>query len=216
MKSKIMGFVGVDVQDTILYLSRIFRNMGKRVLMADYSESQALYYSIPFIPGMDAYSDMIEYRNTYFTCGPLEEKQMKEFDVVLVFFGFEVCREFQFCTHVIYTTDYEKNHLERLADIRHETAEYQQLVYRNAGQSGRVSKPALKLDAVREECQYICNDSRREKSLRVQCQYNDNFGFQGISAAFRNYLKETVAAVFPAETKDKSFRRSFYQAETGV
>ena len=38
MENKIIGFVGLDVQDTILYLSRIFYHMGKRVLMADYSE----------------------------------------------------------------------------------------------------------------------------------------------------------------------------------
>lgn len=217
MENKIIGFVGLDVQDTILYLSRIFYHMGKSVLMADYSESQALYYSIPLISGMDADSMLIEYRDTFFTCGPIREKEMQRFDVVMIFFGFEVCAELDCCTHIIYTTDYEKNHIEKLGNLKHQGKEYSQLVYRNAGKTWDIPEYGLPLAAgIREECRYICNDSSREKALRFQCQYNEVYGFRGISAAFRKYLKATVRAVFPEEAAQKKFQVCFKRAEMGA
>lgn len=217
MENKIIGFVGLDVQDTILYLSRIFYHMGKRVLMADYSESQALYYSIPLIPGTDAYAGLVEYRGTYFTGGPIREKEYGKFDVIMIFFGFAARREMERCTHMIYTTDSEKNHTERLREVSSENApgenaEYSQLVYRNAGRSVKEGR-AL---SVREVCQYSCNDNSREKKLRMKCQYNEIFSFRGISAKFRHYLEETVRAVFPEEGMGKAFSESFRRAQEGL
>lgn len=216
MENKIIGFVGLDVQDTILYLSRIFYHMGKSVLMADFSESQALYYSIPLITGADAYSTIVEYRGTFFTCMPIEEKEMKAFDVVMVFFGFEIGRGAAYCSHMIYTTDKEKNHIEKLCRLKKENYEYNQLVYRNAGKRKRLEYEPLLAAGIREECQYICNDSTKEKELRFQCQYNELYGFHGISAAFRKYLKDTVRAVFPEEAAKKEFHACFRRAEMGV
>ena len=217
MNSKVIGFVGLDVQDTILYLSRIFRHMGKSVLMADYSESQALYYCIPMIPGTDAYAARVEYRGTYFTIGPIREKEYGDFDVIMIFFGFEARRETKYCTHMIYTTDGEKNHVERLSRVKGEEADYSQLVFRNAGrvQRGMGEAGYVPAGMVREACQYTCNDSARERRLRMQCQYNEIFSFQGISARFKRYLFDTVRAVFPGEVSGKKFEESFRKAQMG-
>lgn len=218
MKNKVIGFAGLDVQDTILYLSRIFYHMGKRVLMADYSESQALYYSIPMIPGTDAYTTHVEYRGTYFTSGPVREKDWEDFDVIMIFLGFEARREVKYCTHMIYTTDCEKNHLERLEELRGVPAQYSQLVYRNAGKAEHYLEDMSFSfhGAVREACRYTCNDSPREKKLRMQCQYNEIFSFKGISGAFRRYLFDTVRAVFPEESAGKEFAESFRRAQQGM
>lgn len=217
MKSKVIGFVGMDVQDTMLYLSRIFYHMGKSVLMADYSESQALYYCIPMIPGTDAYTAQVEYRGTYFTSGPIRERDYEAFDVIMIFFGFEARREVRCCTHMIYTTDGEKNHIERLEEVKGAAADYSQLVFRNAGRrqydSEDISRPLC--GAVRETCEYTCNDSGREKRLRMQCQYNEVFSFKGISARFKKYLFETVRAVFPKEGEGRKFEECFKRAQQG-
>lgn len=216
MKSKVIGFVGLDVQDTMLYLSRIFRHMGKSVLMADYSESQALYYCIPMIPGTDAYTARVEYRGTYFTSGPIREKDYGDFDVIMIFFGFEARREAKYCTHLIYTTDGEKNHVERLKQVKEGEADYSQIVFRNAGRVRHgMGEAGLPAGMVREACQYTCNDSARERRLRVQCQYNGVFSFKGISARFKRYLFETVRAVFPGEVSGREFEESFRRAQTG-
>lgn len=216
MKNKIMGFVGLDVQDTILYLSRIFYHMGKSVLMVDFSESQALYYSMPFIPGLDAQNAMVEYRSTYFTCKPLQEKEMEAFDVILFFFGFKLCPEINYCTHLVYTTDCDKNHIDKISNIKNHEKEYKQLVYRNAGNKWLKAYKLPLAEEIREECQYIHNDSRREKRLRLQCQYNEIFGFRGLSGSFKRYLKDTVKAVFPEESEGKGFQGCFKRAEMGI
>lgn len=217
MKSKVLGFVGMDVQDTMLYLSRVFWHMGKRVLMADYSESQALYYCIPMIPGTDAFTVQVEYRGTYFTSGPIRERDYEAFDVIMIFFGFEERREVQKCTHMIYTTDSEKNHVERLRQVLGGYAGYSQIVFRNVGKKryhGQVPEEPLP-GMVRESCAYTCNDSAKEKRLRVQCQYNEVFSFKGISAQFKKYLADTVRAVFPGEGEGKAFEESFRRAQLG-
>ncbi len=217
MKSKVLGFVGMDVQDTMLYLSRIFYHMGKRVLMADYSESQALYYCIPMIPGTDAYTVQVEYRGTYFTSGPVREKDYEAYDVIMLFFGFEGRREVHNCTHMIYTTDDEKNHVERLWQMVGGCAGYSQIVFRNAGRRkhyGQVQEGSFP-KMVRESCAYTCNDSAKEKRLRVQCQYNEVFSFKGISAQFKKYLVDTVRAVFPGEGQGKGFEECFRRAQLG-
>lgn len=216
MNSKVIGFVGLDVQDTMLYLSRIFLHMGKRVLLADYSESQALYYSIPLVQGMNAQSMLIEYRDTFFTCVAITEKELREFDVILLFFGFMKRRELELCTHMIYTTDFERNHLEKLPELRGNKKEYIQLVYRNTGRQKQGGKQFPFAAEIKEDCQYYCNDSSREKRLRRQCQYNDAYGFRGISSGFRRYLYDTVKAVFPEEAMGKEFAASFRRAEMGV
>ncbi len=215
LKSRVVGFVGLDVQDTVLYLSRIFYHMGKKVLMVDYSESRALYYSIPLIPGLDIYSMIEEYRGMYFTCGKIGKKELEAFDAVLIFFGFTERIELQLCSHLVYTTDYEKNHLERLMLLKQEGVVFTQLVYRNTGKHPWKT-PKLYEVRVCEESLYYCNDNRREQKLRRQCQYNDSYGFHGISAAFRKYLLDTVKAVFPEEATGKEFAESFHRAEMGV
>lgn len=217
MNSKVMGFVGLDVQDTMLYLSRIFYHMGKRVLLVDYSESQALYYSIPVVQGTDAYSMFVEYRDTFFTCKTMTEREMEDFDIIMFFFGFMERKELKLCSHIVYTTDFEKNHMEKLAALQGDGKEYIQLVYRNAGRKWQTEGKMFPLAVgVREDCQYYCNDSNREKRLRRQCQYNDAYGFRGISANFRRYLCETVKAVFPEEASSREFVASFRRAEMGV
>lgn len=213
MECKVIGFIGLDVQDTILYLSRIFHQMGKRVLMADYSESQALYYCIPMIPGTDDYAEAVEYRGTYFTRGLLRQEDYKEYDVIMIFFGFAQREELKSCTHKIYTTDGEKNHVERLKESAEGGADYLQLVYRNAGHEKYEGQA---LGTVRESCQYSCNDSTREKKLRIQCQYNELFSFRGISSNFKRYLEETVRAIFPEESAGKEFAEHFRRAQQGA
>ncbi len=217
MKNRVIGFVGLDVQDTVLYLSRIFHHMGKSVLMADYSGSQALYYCIPMIPGTDAYTTLVEYRGTYFTSGPIREKDYENFDVIMIFFGFEERREVRNCTHMIYTTDGEKNHVERLKEIKGGYADYSQIVFRNAGRTQHYMEDVKRpfYGAVREACAYSCNDSGKEKRLRIQCQYNEVFSFRGISARFKKYLFETVRAVFPEESGGKEFEECFKRAQQG-
>lgn len=216
MEHKVIGFMGLDVQDTILYLSRIFHQMGKRVLMADYSESQALYYCIPMIPGTNDYTEQVEYRGTYFTRGPVCQENCEKYDVIMIFFGFVPRSEIKFCTHMIYTTDCEKNHMERLKEIEGGEADYFQLVYRNAGEkyTDRMVRPLA--GTVREACQYSCNDSTKEKKLRIQCQYNEIFSFRGISSHFKKYLWDTVRAVFPKECEEKEFAEHFRRAQEGA
>lgn len=215
MKGKVVGFVGVDVQDTILYLSRIFLQMGKRVLMADYSESQALFYSIPFLEGINVYTGYAEYRSTFFTCKPLSENDLLEFDVIMIFFGFCLRTEIKDCSHIIYTTDGEKNHMDKIASYRKKGSEYTQLVYRNVKNSIGMMSLETSFLAVKESCRYYRNDNKKEKKLREQCQYNDIFDFRGISSNYRNYLQKTVQAVFPEEGAGNSFALQFKKAEMG-
>ena len=220
MNNRIIGFGGLDVQDTILYLSRIFLQMGKRVLMADYSESRALYYSVPFIPGTDTCSELVEYRGTFFTCRAMNRNELAEFDVSMLFLGFSTGDKLGLCTHIIYTTDGERNHIQRLAELPEHGKGYRQLVFRNAG--GRRSKGYF-TDCggkgsgmtVCEMPAYYCNDSIREKKLREQCQYQNKFGFRGLSRSYKNYLKATVQAVFPEEVLTPGFAGCFRRAEMG-
>lgn len=211
-----MGFVGIDVQDTILYLSRIFYHMGKSVLMVDSSESQALYYSMPLIPGADAGNAILEYRGTYFTCKPLQKKEMEAFDVVMFFFGFTPGTKMNDCTHLIYTTDCNKNHMDKISDIGNYEIEYKQLVYRNAGKGWLEGYQLPLAEEIRAECQYMHNDNSRERRLRLQCQYNEIYGFRGLSGNFKRYLKDTAKAVFPKESGGKEFQSCFKRAEMGI
>ncbi len=220
MNNRIIGFVGLDVQDTILYLSRIFFQMGKRVLMADYSESRALYYSVPVIPGTDTCSELVEYRGTFFTTRAMGRNELAEYDVSLLFLGFSAGDRLGLCTHIIYTTDGERNHIQRLAALSEHGKGYRQFVFRNAGGRrgrGRLADFGMKESgmAVCEESAYYCNDSIREKRLREQCQYQNRFCFRGLSRSYKDYLKATVRAVFPEEALAPGFAGCFRRAEMG-
>ncbi|MDE7300207.1 MAG: hypothetical protein K2N94_15525 [Lachnospiraceae bacterium] len=220
MENKIIGFVGLDVQDTILYLSRIFLQMGKRVLMADYSESRALYYSVPIIPGTDTRLETVEYRGTFFTSRHLSRTELEQFDVSMLFLGFAAGTELDLCTHIVYTTDGERNHIQRLAEIPKQEGPYRQLVFRNAAEGwGRLLSADQRQReaglAVCEEPAYYCRDSGREKRLRAQCQYQEKFRFRGLSRSYKGYLKATVRAVFPEEASGPGFADCFRRAEMG-
>lgn len=47
MESRILGFIGSDKYDIILYLSQIFRTLEYKILIVDCSENRALSYCIP-------------------------------------------------------------------------------------------------------------------------------------------------------------------------
>lgn len=212
---RIVGFVGVDVQDTILYLSRILLHMGKKVLMVDHSISEALLSSIPLIPEYDVYHGKAEYRGTFFTCDKVSEKDLDEYDVILLFLGFEISNDLELCTHVIYTTDDEKNHMDKLMKTGMKSGDYRQLVLRNVSLKNKYRTEAATVGTVREECCYVRNDNRTEKKLRADCQYRNSFSFRGISAGYKKYLRDTIEALYPFETAKKEFIKIYKKAEAG-
>ncbi|MBH1940631.1 hypothetical protein I5677_06995 [Mobilitalea sibirica] len=120
MASNIIAYVGMDSFDVMLYLSRLLSVLGKKVLLIDHSETLSLTYSIPQPEGVSCKSDIIHYRGIEFTTMVVADEVIKEYDDVLIAYGYT--RQFQdihYCNRIIYVTNlYRYNH-ERLLKLRH-------------------------------------------------------------------------------------------------
>lgn len=217
MELKIIAFIGIDIVDTILYLSRICNSFGSNVLIADYSPSELLEYCIPNHAEVDMKKEIIDYRGVDYTKKELTKKETQNYDLIFLNLGFKNTKRKAFdITHKIYTTDMHKANVMKLYDICDNSCDYRQLVVR-----GKVGK-SINLDyyvrllneKISMTHSYYHRYSEMDVKNSFQCEYNDKFTFQAVSNDFKDYLFELVTMLYPEESR-RDIKKNIKRAERG-
>lgn len=214
--NKVIAFVGIDVADTILYLSRICHNFGSKVVILDYSESGRLRSSVPVAEQIDLDRDCFDYRGVDYTRKVMEEEEQKQYDVVLINLGFKASSYIKHCNYWIYTTDLHKNSIEKLYEISDCSGKAFQLVIRKRKKERQYVKEELKKIAVKLNTENVVEQYYHwnDENVLLQSEYQDCFTFEELSSDFKDYLVQLTKTIYPDVLK-KVLLKNMKRAERG-
>ena len=240
MGTKMIGFLGGDKYDILLYLSKILNRLNKKVLLVDYSENRALTYSIPSVlleqPIYTVYknsnkayeeavrnTESISYQEIDFLFEPKYEELEaleEQYDVILIDFGYQVFSKFlSRCEEIFLCLDPKLHHiiqLKPLAKISTDFKDHIHLIFR------QVYDCKINVSFVCEELGmefpkdhiYTYYEETLDMKYCIDSQYNHVYHFMKISKGLKECLMYLIRTMYP----DLSYRdlKSAYRiARTG-
>ena len=225
MDSKMIGFLGVDKYDLILYLSRILYQMHKKVLLIDCSQSKALTYSIP-IPNQilceESDSYVISYRGVDFTKNHILTKDLlkryqEEYDLVIIDFGFNKDHELiQNCTHIVLVIDQKLHNWKGLKEVLiPKECQVFLVLYEIYGckislfyilEELLIAIPTDNIFEVSQECVDI--------KQSIDCQYNDIIRFHRLTKPYERLLYCLITSLYP-DHNPKQKTKAYLKAKNG-
>jgi len=217
MVSNVIGFIGIDNYDIILYLSRILNTIGKKVLIIDYSYTDALTTCIPVPEGLNVYDDIIDYRDVDYTKKCFEEDYLNEYDDILINFGFHYIEHVAaVCNYIIYSTDLQKHNIDSLRSIPFIRDGKKQLIIRDMVDSK--INPTYIIDLLQME--FLKDDvygfelDALDMKYKILIQYDTIFEFKRITKYLKSYLTDTLKKLYP-NIAHKELREALKKAERG-
>lgn len=219
MANNIVAYIGYNSFDIILYLSRVLQKAGRRVLIVDYSEAEALTYSIPQIDGIDTNKDIMTYRRVDFTRMIIIEETAKIYDDILIDFGFSrPIINLSLITKVVYVSNMFRYNLNRLCNIKYydELQISKELLIREATDLKIPIESMTEIIDKQITMQGISLLYLDEKDYEnsLVCHYNQTFCFTRISGMLRGYLLKTASDLC-GNVSDKQILTAYAKARKG-
>lgn len=224
----VIGFVGTDKHDIISYLAQILQVAGRKVLLIDDSETQALHCSIFYPIAMNPTINSVEYNNfTFVSKKPLANvEELEKFTDIIIDFGYHVSHpDLQHCTFVNFVTDLQKHNALRLLNVKvpervnrpERSIEVKKtLLIRDIVKCKITSdyiKELTKSLGVTDENSYLVELDETDYILKLHSQYNSVYQFKQLSNHFKSYLESVVQKEF--ELNDSDFYKLWKIAEGG-
>lgn len=222
MGDNVIGFIGSDKYEFILYLSRILYHLGKKVLMVDYSEKFVLSQCIPKPEKLNHkdYKDYIDYCGVDFIKGiDLKENWKTEYDVVLIDFGFHPDAEtITYCTKLIYVTDLQLQNVNRMKSFLSETCYTADAAFVIKDVVDCKITPEFILEQLEQEFDenqtYILYQDSFDTKYRILCQYNLKYNFGRLSKPTKIFLKDLARGSLQTQD-EKGLKEAYKKAERG-
>lgn len=219
MEANVIGFIGSDKYELILYLSRILFHLGKKVLLVDYSESEALYQCIP-IPEILCENDVnIDYRGIDFIQGQyFNLNKQQQYDVILMDLGFgDERKSLPQCTKIMYVTDLQLHNVRRIKNLVYAEDIDKYLIIKDVFQCK--IKPEFILTQLDEEIDmghvYILYQDTLDSKYKIQSQYNLKFSFGKLSRPTKFFLKDFTRQL-NNNLDEKRLNNAYRKAERGI
>lgn len=193
--SKMIGFVGSDKVEIILYFARILQSLGKKVLLQDLSESQALTYCTckEYVTASRRRSIRYTYHDIDFDCSN-KIKERKYYDYILVDFGYQKFDEIELCDEIWIFTDIQCHNIMRLKEFSFDKNQKRILIIKDFV-NGKISKKYImseleNLELAREA--YILYLDKEDFKLAIDCQYNNLSYFDKLSEEYFDLFIEQL------------------------
>lgn len=217
-----IGFAGIDKYDIILYLARILKHLGKKVLIVDGSETGALVSCIPYPVGLDG--TVIDYRGIYFINLCKYEEDLfgriltMDIDIALIDYGYCMREmEAEFLNQIIYVTDQQKHNVDRLIPMTGFKNNDKRLVIRDVtsykyglkciiNELGLSGMPANNISIIfMDEVDTRC---------KLRCQYEIKTSFRKLSLPAKKTINALLSGIVH-EIGWKEIRSAYRKAERG-
>lgn len=218
MVGNVIGFIGSDKYDLILYLSRILLHLGKKVLLVDYAESEALYQCIPIPEILREDNRFIDYRGIDFIQGQYYKSNMRQqYDAVLIDLGFNDENEIMLqCTKVLYVTDLQLHNVRRIKNLENIKNINKYVVIKDVFQCK--IKPEFILEELGQGIDmdhvYILYQDSLDLKYKIHSQYNHRFSFGKLSRPTKYFLKDIVKQM-DHNLNEKRLNNAYRKAERG-
>lgn len=190
--NSIIGFIGIDAYDIILYLARISCNSNEKVLLVDNSLSKSLLSCIPGLNELNVNSDYIDFRGIDFTTIPLENVNSDEYDKIFVYYGlYNTSNKYSICNHYILVTDIQLHHLLAIKELRLDVKKVMHVIIKDVYEIILPDNKILKLLNLSGEVKiYTHYLDAWDMKYRVVCQEQNLTSFHKISKSLKEYLYE--------------------------
>lgn len=217
MENKMIGFLGAEKYDILLYLSRILYRLNKKVLLVDYAENRALTYCVPAPRVITIQKECINYQGIDFLVEPIYAELMEvkeQYDIILIDFGFQVYSKLlSECGQIYLCMDQQLHNIMQLRPIQQmeELANQCYLLLRQIydckiGSNYLLEELGLPLKASQVFTYY--QDSLDMKYC-IDSQYNHTFQFSHISRGLKSCLLFILRNVLPSLTEQQ--RKNAYR-----
>lgn len=214
MGNNVMGVIGVEVTDILLYLSKILYHLEKRTLIVDLSSHKELISSIANRMDLPVF-----HYNGIDISNILDESL--NYDHVIIYYGFSYNDSLKDCNRIIFVSDMSSKHITAISRI------YKELLCNNSC----IEKSLLfihlfdikikiehiievidqKIDLSKVDCIYADLEDMR---LSIMNQYNKEITFKKLSPSFKHFLLEMVKKIEPS-CNTKQLQLAYKKAERG-
>ncbi len=198
----IVAFAGCEGFDIILYLARLLHKLGRKVLIADHSDSSAITQITPKIMGIDIKEDIVSYKGIDFTSKELDQEAIQAYDDILI----SCCRNSPrirglYLNRVIYITDLYLFHIRQIAQLEfYDDLQVEASLIIREVVNSRINAqdilPLLGKDIVQNQVHFIeRSEGDYEQSLLIS--HGQAFDLRGISRKLRDWLLQEASAMVP-------------------
>lgn len=211
---KIIGFHGIESYEIMHYLSRILFHMGCKVLLVDLSETCSLTGTVPIPNGLKYKEQVIDYKGVDFSLSTSSINN-KEYNVVLVYFGFLFDPDiFRICDVIFYVTDQQHHNVKRLNKLHASINRY--LIIKDyipcKIRSEFIKNTLTKLSIPNEKCIILPYD-KKDKLSMIQNGWNNTIQFNQVSNKMRELLFTILILIL--EINEKAVIKACKKAEKG-
>lgn len=217
MANNVIGFIGIEAHDLILYLSRILRALGREVLLVDYADKDGLATSIPVINKGDEIANIVDYHGISYTRQGLSEAFLQNYDEIIINFGFIQNEHIQSCSQLIYVVDQHKHHIEHMLHCTYHAQKKEVLLRNMVDCSIDVSYISSKLKEglmVEDKDIHVLYYDERDIRSGLMAEYNYLVTFRNISKDMKLYLKNKIEELCPKDS-NKMRKKAYRIAERG-
>ena len=196
-KGRVIGFVGVEEYDIIMYLTTLLNRIGKKILLIDLSETTALSFCMRIPQGLDIKEEIAECNGIFYTRGAyLKEYEEKDtllttYDYIFIDYGFKFhSQDLEGCDIITIVTDKQMHHLHRLKGIRNSDKEiYLILKHLEQGDNYLKIKNIFgeKL-AITKTYPFLADST--DQTLAHSLQYHRTINIKRLSIEYRYFLKD--------------------------
>ena len=226
---KVIGFVGIDKYEIVLYLSQIIKNLGRSVLISDSSVYGALDDSISYVKEKSSneiinymginYINTIREEKVSYNCQEvlnLEENKEK-YDFILIDFGFDVSADiYNLCDSAFIVTDMQKHNIRRAGSLADKINIPYSIIIKDMIKC-KISSDYLAKSIQRShpaQMVYTVYKDTLDEEYKLKCQYNTRIGFKKLSKDFRNMLIAIVKSC-NGDIEEKTITKALRMAESG-
>jgi len=219
MEDKLIGFLGCDKYEIILYLSRILYHLGKKVLLVDFAETEALYQSISIPDTLREENDYIHYSGIDFIQGKYYERYKKEaYDYILIDFGYNAENLLLAqCEKVMFVTDLQLHNLKRMKHISYNGDGERFLIIKDVFPckiKPEFIQEQLRCLMIEEQHVYILYQDPIDMKYRIQSQYDHKFSFPKLSKPTKFFLQDLILRI-TENLSQKQLKYAYRKAERG-
>jgi len=229
MGSKIIGFVGAEKYDILLYLSRILSRLKQKILLVDYSENRALTYCIPstireicgeYIKKQKAevMEEKISYLDVDFMMEPRYRDLLlvkEEYDLILVDFGYQVHSQLlSECSQIFLCVDQQLHNicqLKPLKRVMEHIEERSYLLFRQVYDckiSTEYLMEELELELPKDKIFEYYQETNDMKYC-IDSQYNYSFQFTRLSKGLKCCILFILRQIVPSLSEQQ--RKNAYR-----
>jgi hypothetical protein len=198
IKANIVGFIGIETYDIILYTAKLLYNLKKKVLVIDQSESEALTFCIPIPDTMNAKLTKINFSNIEFIKDRSALEFVCEYDYILIDFGFSLHnKEVIHCSQLFFVTDKQQHNIFKLQSLKINQCETH-LIIKDVIQK---ENAAYLFDNLKEyslnlkDYFYLYYDDIDKENM-TSLQYSYDIKLKKLSGQFRYMLFEILSEIF--------------------